>query len=299
MELWKESINKVYLEGDSAWSVTASYVRDSGLPASGTLSPIWNATTSRFEAPLPYILDECTVTVTWTFTVPLTGQIVKVESYQIITPYVTIPEIKDALGSMPPLSDPELKRVERRIRGVVNNFTNQKFGKYTGKYTIQADGEENLSLPARLISLTSVTGGDYSAPVGFYGIRGSGWYLGPGPSNSDAFRRVWNASSQTWANKVIHSPETWRTPKTWRDNIYYTVDGVWGYENVPTNVKEAMLVLIEIAICPDSTYRDRYVEDVKTADYGYVYTPRAFNGTGSVVADQLLSEYVHRPLVVI
>jgi hypothetical protein len=85
----------------------------------------------------------------------------------------------------------------------------------------------------------------------------------------------------------------------WKDNVWYTITGDWGYEDVPTNVKEAMLILIEDAICPDSEYRDRYIDSVKTADYQYMYTSNAFRGTGSVIADQLLEPFRRPSLAVI
>jgi hypothetical protein len=208
---------------------------------------------------------------------------------EVVTPYVTVDEIRDALGTMPPMTDAELQRVERRIRGVIDNFTGQNFGKYTGKYRIQATGEEDLSLPARLVSLTSIAGAAYT-DINYYGTRGDGWYLA---TASPAY-----LDGSYVSNGVIDYPGSYRTA-LWNDNYWYTVTGDWGYEDVPTNVKEAALILIEDAICPDSEYRDRYIDSVKTADFQYAYTSNAFRGTGSVIADQLLEPYRRPTLAVI
>lgn len=208
---------------------------------------------------------------------------------EVVTPYVTVDEIRDALGSMPVMTDTELKRVERRIRGVIENYTGQKFGRYTGTYRIQATGDDNLNLPSRLINLTGIAGG-YFSDVASYDTRGDGWYL--------AVKRPVYSDGIYTSTDVIRYPGSYMK-RPWQDNAWYTLTGEWGYEDVPTNVKEAALILIEDLICPDSEYRDRYVTLVKTAEFTYQYTPGAFRGTGSVIADQLLEDFRRTNLVVI
>lgn len=209
---------------------------------------------------------------------------------EVVTPYVTVDEIRDALGTLPAsVTDSQLKRTERRIRGVVDTYTGQKFGKYTGAYKIQATGDEDLILPARLLNLTAIAGATYT-DIARYGTRGDGWYLGTAAPVYDDGDYV--------STGVITYPRTYlKSP--WQDNVWYTLTGDWGYEDVPTNVKEAVLILIEDALCPDSEYRDRYIDSVKTADYQYMYTSNAFRGTGSVIADQLLEPFRRPSLAVI
>lgn len=287
MELWKETINKVYLDGESTWTPTATYTKNG--VTGGTLSPVWNVTDLRWEAILPYILEECTVAVTWNFTVSGAGPITKVDTYEFVTPYVTLSEIREALGTMPVMTDAQLRRAERKIRGVINNFTGQEFGRFTGAYRIQATGDDNLKLPRRLISFTGVVGADFT-DISYYGTRGDGWYLGRSAP-------VYDDGSYTSSGVIRYPGSSWRC--LWKDNVWYTISGEWGYEDVPGDVKEAALILIEDLICPDSEYRDRYIDSVKTADYQYMYNSGAFRGTGSVIADQLLEQYRRTPLVVI
>lgn len=222
---------------------------------------------------------------------------------EVVTPYVTVDEIRTALGTMPVMTDDQLERVERRIRGVIENYTAQKFGYYTGKRAVQATGDSDLILPQRLISVSAVDGA-YFTDIANFETRGDGWFLGRATSSF--------GPDYVWDNIIDDSGDGpgWRSKDPivapgrhkrglWKDNVVYTITGEWGYEDVPFNVKEAALILIEDNICPDSEYRDRYIEDVKTADYQYTYTPGAFRGTGSVIADQLLEPYRRSMLVVI
>jgi hypothetical protein len=252
------------------------------------------AITGGYTVALPFSLvdKDRTFTINWSFQY-MEASVTKTYSaktyVEVVTPYVTVDEIRDALGSMPVMTDTELKRVERRIRGVIENYTGQRFGRYAGAYRIQATGDDNLNLPSRLIGLTSIAGG-YFSDAASYDTRGDGWYLA-------VKSPVYSDGSYT-STDVIRYPGAY-TKRPWQDNAWYTLTGEWGYEDVPANVKEAALILIEDLICPDSEYRDRYVTLVKTAEFTYQYTPGAFRGTGSVIADQLLEDFRRTNLVVI
>lgn len=232
-------------------------------------------------------------TITWSFDYLEAGVTKSYTSktyVEVVTPYVTVDEIRAALGTMPVMTDDAIKRVERRIRGVIDNFTGQSFGLYFGKKRVQARGDEDLTLPQRLISITSVEGAVWN-DISRYATRGDGWYL----SNATPLY----ADGSYVSTGVISWPGTTSRRILWKDNVWYTIDGEWGYEDVPFNIKEAALILIEDNICPDSEYRDRYIDSVKTADYQYMYNENAFRGTGSVIADQLLAPYIRPTLAVI
>lgn len=245
----------------------------------------------------------------------------KVISAQVTTPYASVDEIRDALGKDEArFLDGELNRAERRIRGIVNSFTGQEFGRVDGTKKVTGAGDVQLRLPDRLSSLTRIEGvntlvnyqrdasgnlvwayspdypGDDSRRVlvpidngPLYDIRGDGFYLGlaaPLP--------------QTYSyTNPIRDPDSMWQGGGFRENSPYYVTGIWGYESVPSDVKEATLILIEDALCPDSEYRDRYVDNYKAADWRVEYSDRAFRGTGSVMADQLLEPYRRWSMTVI
>lgn len=270
--------------------------------------PTVSAVTGGYQVTLPFSLvdRDRKFNINWTFHY-LESSVDKTYTaktlVEVVTPYVTVDEIRDALGTIPAITDDELKRVERRIRGVIDNYTAQHFGYYTGKVNVQSTGDSDLILPQRLISLSAVVGA-YFTDVANFETRGDGWFLARA-TNRFGEDRVWDniiddsGEGPGWRTKDPIVAPGRRTRGLWKDNIVYTITGEWGYEDVPFNVKEAALILIEDSICPDSEYRDRYIEDVKTADFQYTYTPGAFRGTGSVIADQLLEPYRRSMLVVI
>ncbi|WNN94619.1 head-to-tail adaptor [Streptomyces phage Phredrick] len=214
----------------------------------------------------------------------------------VVTPYATIDEIRDATGlAIDAVSDAELIRVERRIRGVIDNYTGQSFGRYAGTKQVIGSGDRELKVQERLVRLDNITGANivYSdvdvASPGLYTVRGDGWYVGfsaPTPSGDYVFENV------------IRDPDSVYT-RGFRDNFVYSITGVWGWEDVPSQVKEAALILIEDELCPQAEYRDRYLKSISGDGWRYEYNPNAYYGTGSVIADQILSPFRYNTMTVI
>lgn len=311
MELWKETINKVYLEGDSGWTPTATYAKD-GVSA-GSLSPTWNTTDLRFEATLPYILDECTVTVTWTFSVPGTGSIVKTDSYEIITPLLTKREIRKVWDDS---TDDEVLEIEAAVRYIIQAHTGQVFGKRNKSLVVPGAGESALALPERLISITGLKTLSAILNPSSLAIVADGWYLKKRytdalsdiPNDSvywdgegdyavpefpeEAPHGLGHVRDRFGHGQIIANPRNQYTGTTWREDYPFTITGAWGYNVVPSPVKEAAKLLINDYACSEQMYRDRYLDSIKSADWRLQYNAQAFLQTGNVRADQLLSDFV-------
>jgi len=210
---------------------------------------------------------------------------------KVVTPYVTLDEIHAAIPDINAYAtNAEITRAERRVRGVIENHTGQKFGRFVGKRQVIGAGDIQLKLPERLVSVTTLTGAGVIPNMAFYAVRGDGWYVGvsnPTPEGDYVFENV------------IRDPDSVWNYRGFRDNIVYTIDGVWGYDEVPSGVKEAALILIEEALCPQTVYRDRYLKAISGDGWRYEFTPGAYVGTGSVVADQLLEQYRRTTMTVI
>jgi hypothetical protein len=124
----------------------------------------------------------------------------------------------------------------------------------------------------------------------FYQIGDDGYTLryynwGVPPVKADA----WGLHMHTGG--VIHNPNH-VSLNTFKDGNIYTVDGNWGWEEVPAAVKEAAKLLVNDYACADAQYRDRYLTSMTAADWRIQFNSGAFKGTGNVRADQLLSDFV-------
>ncbi len=82
-----------------------------------------------------------------------------------------------------------------------------------------------------------------------------------------------------------------RSEARFGEDIEYSVSGVWGWESVPVDVQKAAEVLFSDYVCNEATYRNRYVQDVSAQDWKIRFSGRTWDGTGNVIADQLLDKF--------
>lgn len=233
---------------------------------------------------LPYMQSEGVVTVAWSFTVPITGNITETVTYDVVTPYLTIREVKEIWDTA---TDAEATRLEANIRYIINAHTGQSFGKYVGSYTVRGDDNAVLQLPARLIALDTVNG---VVANNYFTLDGDGYVLrhypyGVPPVKAD----YWGLHQHVGG--VIHNPNGVRIGNFW-SSMTYELDGIWGWSNVPEPIKEAARLLVNDYACADSQYRDRYLVSMTAADWRIQFANGAYAKTGNVRADQLLNQYV-------
>jgi hypothetical protein len=152
-----------------------------------------------------------------------------------------------------------------------------------------------LPLPARLISLTSLSG--FEVPVS---IVGDGWYLAPEgggayippvKSDNDGTNNSQIAGINHKFGVPIRVPSWMRQGAGFLRQDYY-ITGTWGWKFVPSEVKEAARLLVNDFASGDTIYRDRYLTSMTAADWRIQFNSGAFAKTGNVRADQLLSNYV-------
>jgi hypothetical protein len=261
--------------------------------------PTVDAVSGGYQVTLPFSLVsfDREFVVKWSFDYLENGQ-TKTYSQNIpvkvSTPYVSLDDISANIPDINSYAtDAEVIRAERRIRGIIDNYAGQSFGRFVGKRQVIGAGDSQLKLPERLVSITNLSGSNVLQGVSipdFYSVRGDGYYVGisnPTPEGDYVFENV------------IRDPDSMWNRGGFRDNVVYTVEGVWGYDEVPTEVKEAALILIEETLCPQAVYRDRYLKAISGDGWRYEFTPSAYSGTGSVIADQLLEQFRRTSLTVI
>ena len=263
--------------------------------------PTVAAITGGYRVTLPFSLVQYdrSFKITWSFsyTESFTTKTYTHDTYvNVVTPYVTLDDIREAIPEAESLSDYELARLEKRIRGVVDGYTGQTFGKFSATRDVIGAGDEELKLDKRLAVMTNITGANIlydtdgvTAAAGYYTVRGDGWFVGftnPIPDGDYVFENVISAPDSCFS-------------RLFKDNVVYTITGTWGWESIPSNVKEAMLILCEDELCPQAEYRDRYLKSISGDGWRYEYNPNAYYGTGSVIADQLLEEFRYSTMTVI
>lgn len=257
-----------------------AYIPLSGTQTEGVVSVVWNLTAGG---------EPATVT----------------HKYVVITPLVTVEEARDDLEIPISVTDAQIRRQERIVRAIIENYCGQSFGLEHGFETVSVSKSGTLiQLPRHLVNLTSVSYGVYAAPSSLYVISGDGWYL----------QSYYTANDLTLVHPSLSNPPD--SPPIVREGgvivvpgegdyinfvpgVPYSVEGDWGWEDVPVPVAEAAKLLIEDSLCPDSVYRDRGIANIRAADWRYEFRDQAFTGTGNIKADELLEDYRINEMAVI
>lgn len=297
-EILRRSSQQAFLDlrNETADTVpTAVLTRADGTEVSKTVSTEAPPTgiTQRYSITIG-IADTATdgeLTVLWT--VIIDGESVAIdETYEVITPYLSISEVKEIY---PTATDAEAVEVEAAVRHVINAHTGQSFGYAKNRtQTVEGHGEAALRLPERLVNLTGVsTLVDILDPHSVI-VVSDGWYLKKRwtevTGNRTTENTYWGEDSRPGG--VIYAPSIGGKGSIWKNDYPFEITGDWGYKSVPAPVKEAARLLVNDYACSEQLYRDRYLESIKAADWRLQFSSRAWEYTGNVRADQLLSEYV-------
>lgn len=293
-EINRHTSKNVYLDiiGDTADQVPTATVTVNGeligieLTVDATNPP--DGVDQRYFVTLSmaYTQNDGPLKVTWEFTIDGIP-VVKEDYFEVVTPYLTLKEIRKI---RPNIAEEDAWELESIVRYTINSHTGQSFGKSNKTITVRSNGDRAIKLPERLMELTSVSNavGTFNT-AGFY-IASDGWYLRAVQPSVLTYKQMPNDYS------LDHGPVI-QTPYTaYYDNFLtgdvFDIAGKWGYDSVPMQVRTAARLLADDFSCNEVAYRDKYLEAISASDWRLQLSPEAWAGTGNVRADHLLSEFV-------
>lgn len=198
------------------------------------------------------------------------------EYYVVVTPYIQWSDFYNDFSSAGKTYQDYLE-AEKVARQVIDSYCGQSFGRITTTYEVDGSGDSSLTLPYRLINLLDVS-----------------WYEDPNVIHVDQ-DIPWELAADGWVLRKrfdYSDPDPVRSNKERfkRDHIYY-IRGNWGWDGVPAGVGEAAKILAGSYVCPDITYRNRYLESIKSGDWRIQFSSEAWKGTGDAVVDEILDNY--------
>lgn len=71
----------------------------------------------------------------------------------------------------------------------------------------------------------------------------------------------------------------------------YSVRGEYGWKNVPEELREATIILVDDMRCNDWSYRNKGLKSVKNDSFDLEYNDIIFSGTGNILVDALISDF--------
>lgn len=202
------------------------------------------------------------------------GEYSWVEHVSVVTPLFTWRDLPDTYNKE------DSEELEGLVRKVVEAYTGQSFGPSIREYTTEF-GENMLRFDAPLIELRGASTRylTHTTTLAPPKIRYE--------SLDGGFKAVVDID--------LYDP---KTDSMWilnqKKNYSMTIEGVFGYDRVPQDVKQAALLIAGTWSDDQAVWRDRFIETMRSADWTVSYHENAFSSTGSATADMLLKKYHRR-----
>jgi hypothetical protein len=250
---------------------------------------------SRWSAyiPLDYTGSEQEFSIVWTADVAL-ETVEKIEIFEVVTPYITPEEVASRNGwtlGVDRTRD-EVLIAERVARFVIDTYTGTTFGKRAGSVEAYGTDTDLLYVGVPMVSIDSLY------EDGVLMIDSTTNRFGYDIELVPQLRSVRLSEPGVNIGESYKPRVIWPTGRFTNGSVYKLV-GVIGWKTVPSRVKEAAAMLIQDYLCPDASYRAKFITAVTQQNWKIAYSPQAFIGTGNVVADQILSDFIVPSMMVI
>lgn len=260
---------------------------------------------TRFYVELPWHLtrNDRDLYVNWTITYdPGTGPISVAENQyvQVVTPILPLAEIANIAGITLATNRDDVIDLERRVRYAVQSYSGQNFGMFYGIMTARGSGGNKLVLPAPLLQFAGLSFDGIYRPNYGITVENDGWLLVGGKIEINSIKQAppeWMLDRFDYVGK-IYAPQVYGN-HYFAEGTEYKVEGMWGYNDVPGDVRQAARLLVQDYSCDESLWRERYITNVQAADWRFQFSTLAFAGTGNVQADQILGGYRRQTMAVV
>lgn len=226
----------------------------------------------------------------------------------VIQPYVDIEQSIESLGIGSDPSDPnyktydEIRAAERYARKQIEGYTGQKFYLYDDVFSVYGSNSDTLTLPEKLHDLHKLYIDDILLIDNISNPPINNWNYNVDVVETGFGIRINRAAmldNTVYTANGMVPPSINNGEGIFKSGHRYTVDGRFGYIDIPNQVELAAIELMKDYFSNDNVWRNKYIGELSTFDWNFKYVSGAHSGTGNLYADTLLSEFVLSKMVII
>lgn len=240
------------------------------------------------------------IKVVWTYSVE-SNAMTTVNTYSVVTPYISPREAYVRLGFGREEGDAnyvhyhDIQQAEKFARFMIENYTGEKFGKYSKSVTAYGQDSDVLFLGERIVSYST--------------LKENGKLVIDIANNINNFNFPIEITETNYSLRIVadgydiaegHKKDlVYPLRGSFYNGYRYEVSGIFGWKGVPEKIQLAALMLMKDYFSKDNIWRARYVNSISYGDTDMEFSKQAFKGTGNFYVDKLLDEFKSTNMAVI
>ena len=213
----------------------------------------------------------------------------------LVRPYATINRIVQiadidvtTLGSAT-ASAGKLQRLERRARFNINSFLGFNFYKEKRTMTVYGNNTDVLTLPNSIYRIDSI----YEDDILIFERDNSEYQLDYPIEIGPSSNRIKIVNTSEKDKEILEFPKfsIFYYDGIFKKDYAQKIDGVWGWDYVPSEIEEATALLVNDYLCNDFNIRNKNISQLSNDSYDIKYGADSATGTGNLLVDNLLAPY--------
>lgn len=220
---------------------------------------------------------------------------VTTEFLEVNRPFATLQRMRDYITFSASPTDTKLLSVERLMRLYVQSEVSENFYKENKVVVAFGEDSDTLYLDKRILSITEIYEEDqliYTASVD----TASANYLQESDVDKYTVKAIPSSGSvvsvETINGVYEHTGVYLVTlDQSFARNKKYTVKGVFGWDQVPSDIEIATMMMVEDQFCKDISIRNKGIQKLQNDSYTIEYMKGFTDGSGNILADHIIQKY--------
>lgn len=209
----------------------------------------------------------------------------------LIRPYATperILELADISGSAS-ANTALLRKLEKRARLSLNSYIGDNFYKEKKVFTVFGQNADVITTPIPIQRIDKV----YQDDLLVYERDNSTYQLNFPLEIDSSGTRIKIVNSSTNNKEILEFPKfsVFYYEGIFKKDFAYKIDGIWGWEYIPSDIELATALLVEDYLCNDSNIRNKNIVELTNDSYDIKYSADFSTGTGNLIVDNLIAKY--------
>jgi len=219
------------------------------------------------------------------------GAFSEIQYLALVRPYATANRIIE-LADIPSSASANtnlLRQLEKKARLSLNSYIGDNFYKEKRTLTVFGQNADIITTPIPIQRIDKI----YEDDLIVYEKDNPDYQLDFPLEIDNSKTRIKIVNSSTNNKEILESPKfsVFYYEGIFRKDFAYKIDGIWGWEYVPSDIELATALLVEDYLCNDFNIRNKNISQLSNDSYNIKYGSDFSTGTGNLVVDNLIAKY--------